>query len=68
MNFEEKKEVGKYSNEIKNYALDKLKEKEDNDIFQEKYEKLIMISRCFSRKERERIRQKEVKILKLKKD
>ena len=68
MNFEEKKEVGKYSNEIKNYALDKLKEKEDKDIFQEKYEKLIMISRCFSRKERERIRQKEVKILKLKKD
>lgn len=40
LSIEEKKEVGKYSNEIKNYALDKLKEKEDNINLIELNEKL----------------------------
>lgn len=42
-------------------------EKDQQDIFQERFEKLVMLPTAYSRKEKERIKKMEAKILGLKK-
>ena len=45
--------------------IDDIKLKQEKDMFQERFEKLVMLPTSYSRKEKERIKKEEARILKL---